>query len=503
MAEPNALWDEVRPEQDLVVLVGPRAVAAQGACAARGVRRAVGVRGVDESSTQRLLDHLDRDLPGSAPRRVWVWADAGLPRERVQELTRRTSETIRLRRDRERTADQMGALWHTHELANARAVIRTPTLSAIRGIRGRPLVIAGAGPSLPAAAQILADRGGGAAVVLAVSHAYRPLAAAGVCPDLVMALDAQDTRYHLRDVEPPRALALSTVAHPAMMCAPARARVVYIGTTLSWYGPPTSTVPSGGSVVTSALELGRLWGCAPIILIGCDLSYPEGRVYAQGTGDEGMRYVVADDGQARVTGTSAQVRELELSGHGDRDRLGPERTLPGYHGGRVPTSPALAGYHAWTERWIREHNVRVINATGGGAAIAGAEQQPLDEALSAWCQGGAAGLAIPTEATPDYAGAVRASLSDAGRRAEALARASQRYLRARRYGRVRPSHAHDVADLAASLPALWPPAQPTLRAAHAALDRSSETLWDALGASVEALCARAEQAAAALREATS
>jgi hypothetical protein len=61
------------------------------------------------------------------------------------------------------------------------------------------------------------------------------------------------------------------------------------------------------------------------------------------------------------------------------------RTIPGYYGGEVETTVQLDSYRYWFEEVIRKYpQLNVINATEGGARIAGTTQMPLAEAVATY-----------------------------------------------------------------------------------------------------------------------
>jgi hypothetical protein len=280
--------------------------------------------------------------------------------------------------------------WLDQGVANLDAIARWPSVAAVDGrLAGMPMIICAPGPSLSKnLAQLRAMRG--RAVVVAVSHALRPLRAAGVVPDLVVTVDPQDVRYHFRDgdLDGVAALVNGVTVHPALwrLGAPRYFSLGSNGALDQWLYQGMSDaadVPGGGSVATTALSLGLRWKCDPIIMVGLDLSFPGGRYYIDTSCDGGARAVVGDDGRVHVAGWSDSFHAMKAAGGpaAARDR---RIELPGWHGGTVPSSFMFAMFHRWfVETSKREgERVRLVNCTEGGAWIDGMRHVPLAEAIA-------------------------------------------------------------------------------------------------------------------------
>lgn len=109
---------------------------------------------------------------------------------------------------------------------------------------------------------------------------------------------------------------------------------------------------SGGSVTTTALELGIRFGCKRIIFVGLDLAYTNGQFHASDTGS---------------------VMEM-----GEENN----RYVDAVNGGRVLTGKNLDIYRKWIEERIAgETGSRFIDATEGGAKIKGCKVAKLKEVV--------------------------------------------------------------------------------------------------------------------------
>ena len=106
-------------------------------------------------------------------------------------------------------------------------------------------------------------------------------------------------------------------------------------------------------MATSAFQLAEELGGNPIVFIGQDLALTDGRDHA-----EGYLHVYQPERLAKIADSGFDVA--------------------GYYGGQVRTERQLLFYKTWFESRIKAMPERlIINATEGGACIAGAAQLPF------------------------------------------------------------------------------------------------------------------------------
>lgn len=114
------------------------------------------------------------------------------------------------------------------------------------------------------------------------------------------------------------------------------------------YLPPTMKLTQTVSVATMAVDFARHCGVEKIIMVGQDLAFTDGKQHADGV--ETLSY--KEDGLEETAG---------------------------YYGGMVPTEYTFKIVIAYLEAYVKNYNIRFINATEGGAKIVGMEQLPLVE----------------------------------------------------------------------------------------------------------------------------
>lgn len=276
-----------------------------------------------------------------------------------------------------RTFIERGAHWFINMIDNTRHFLDHTPVHRLRNLfAGRPAVVVSAGPSLDKNAQYLKDwknRG----VIICVGSALRKCVAAGVTPDITIAIEGlniTDQFEGIPEIEESY-LALCVKSYPDLWKIPAKG-FIYLGNLASdtyWMfnllGIKESVLEFSGSVSTAGFSLAAFMGCDPITIVGQDLAFGQsGQSHASGTG-EGGDFSIS-------TQTLADIRQ---------GKCGEEKDftlVEGYYGGLVPTKINLRNYLLWFENYIPKitaGGVRVINATEGGAKIHGVEQQRFGE----------------------------------------------------------------------------------------------------------------------------
>jgi 6-hydroxymethylpterin diphosphokinase MptE-like len=386
-----AAWDA---EADVVVLVGDGWKQVAEIALAMGQRRIVVLAGDAPEGAIAAAD-LDevvraiRIMDPCPPRRFAVRGLGALARARMGEVADAVGSVLADHRVHRNTIGAFSSTWIAQGAANLPHVARWPSIGAIGDrFAGVPMIIAVPGPSLARnVEQLRAARG--KAIIAAVSHSLRPLLAAGVTPDLVFAVDPQDVRYHFGDADVgAMTLVTGVTVHPALYeLGAARYLTVAANSALDeWMYEGLGESPQaagGGSVATTAFSAALRWKCDPIVFVGLDLSFPDGRYYVDTSCDGGAR-AVNRDGKITVEGWSNHFHDMKRAGG---PRASSERAveLAGWHGGTVPSSFMFSMFHRWFVETLRRQGAtagRVCNCTEGGAFIDGMEHVPLASVLA-------------------------------------------------------------------------------------------------------------------------
>lgn len=267
------------------------------------------------------------------------------------------------------TALRFSGSWTRNFFLNLNKVLTsTPAESFNDLFKARPGIIVSAGPSLSKNADLL-KKAKDKAVILTVGTALKPVLATGIKPDIGVSIDGGEANF--RHFE-----ALDTSGFPLLFDPIIYPRILeeYQGhliasvffevfkTWLQTLGCPNpGQVRMGPSVASTAFDFALELGLDPIIFIGQDLAFTGGYSHARGTVYE------------HKEPTREKSRLLEIDG---------------FDGGKVITDRSLHAMLQYLETQIAltAGGRRIINATEGGARIAGTEAMTLRQAIDTYCQ---------------------------------------------------------------------------------------------------------------------
>lgn len=229
--------------------------------------------------------------------------------------------------------------------------------------QGKDLYIIAAGPSLDKnfmALKELKKRKMQDCIILATGTVFQKLLTSGIRPDYVLVTDANRRvlfQIHGVEEETVPMLYLSTAYFGFAETYQGKKYIVY----QKGY-PPAETyarqkeiplVRTGGSVSTTALDLGLTLQCKRIIFLGLDLSYPDGYAHAKGTSRR----------------TAAETEGM--------------RMISDIYGKQVATSRSMDMYREWIEQRIESvRDIPILDATEGGARIRGMQVVTMQQLLA-------------------------------------------------------------------------------------------------------------------------
>ena len=239
-----------------------------------------------------------------------------------------------------------------------------PLSGVLQFLEGRPVLVAGAGPSLTGVLDAL-GAGRERVFLLAASSALRPLHLAGIHPDAVAILEARDRRRHFEGVPESTLremlLFADSSTHPAHLESPFAYKIIFHGAPGSFLAAifgKGSLVPNGGNIGTAMLVIAWMLGARPVLAAGLDFAAPAGRHYAAGSGSEG----------------------LERAGE-------PLLKVPAWDGTLLEAGLDLVGYREETEALLAgiaqlDPEARFEAVTLEGARIAGMEGRGWEAAIA-------------------------------------------------------------------------------------------------------------------------
>lgn len=261
-------------------------------------------------------------------------------------------------------------------------LLREPGVETLKDhAAGRPAFLIAAGPSLAKSMPALAalrER----AVLIAVQTVYKPLLACGVRPHFVTSLDFHDVSAEFfRDVPAidDCLLVAEPKAAPTVLDGyPGRRRVLrhkFIELLLRESMPRRGGLPAGATVAHLAFYLAEHLGCDPILFVGQDLAFTDGLFYMPGSPIE--RIWAPELGRFQTLEMKQWDRIVR-----NRPILRKTRDM---RGGPVYSDDLLFTYREQFQRDFTRSTRRLIQISGGGAALEGMELMSLEEAAAKFC----------------------------------------------------------------------------------------------------------------------
>ena len=392
----------------------------------------------------------------------------------------------------ENTYQLRARTWVDDILANLPTIAGTvPFVSLMRRFEGVPAFIVGAGPSLDKNVALLKEAGE-KGIVFAVNSSARALARNGVDPQVLACIESHDSSHLLGELPfiDRCVRAFSICAAPNIMKT-GKGPLLPIHEALPQMEAPLRELMGApglavcGSVSTAAFSLAEALGCNPIVFVGQDLAYTSGRTHAGGTWWEDSRATAGADGTVDLSWSDA----LKKVGH--RHEKEPMSQVTAWGGqGTALSGSSFTGIRIWLEAAAalihdRNPNLRLVNATEGGARIEGFEERTLAEVLAEL---------EPRHITPEsiagVARAARAPLSQESLSGWAREQATRAARVRRAARRLRKVAAHARAAVGAEHAS-------SIQAAFAALDEAEKAVSQAVaGAQLVDLWAHGDVVAA-------
>ncbi len=283
--------------------------------------------------------------------------------------------------------------WASTTVSNARHLVGNPSTADLAGsFHHRPAVVCAAGPSLGKQLSLLAryrDR----ILVIAIGQSLGSLRQAGIEPDLVIVTESQNVAHQLTEAGDLSEidLVLPPQAHSSLFDLPVGRHWIAFQNTnpfgcwvASQLGQERFT-PSAGTVVQCGIHLADELGCDRILLIGQDLAFTGGRLYAEGSAYSEVGFRETPNGEYEYTNLRGKLEALE------RDNV--DEVIGGrlvwvrdWDGKSIPTNESYASFidhYRDLGPSLAARNVQIVNCTEGGAYITGIDHMNFEEALEA------------------------------------------------------------------------------------------------------------------------
>ncbi len=225
--------------------------------------------------------------------------------------------------------------------------------------KNKPVLIVATGPSLNKQLPLL-EKYKDLFVIIAADPAVPILKKHGVVPQFVVSIDPKKRPYWKHnELDPETTFVIEVGCCPDVAWSSNHKYLVTschkdVFRLLTDLGAAPSYLLTGGSVTTTAFSLAQHMGANPIILIGQDLAWTDGKDHADG--------YVSQYSREQLEARHAKGFEIE-----------------GYDGKPVRTERQLLYYKTWFEQRIALMPDRlIVNATEGGARIEGAAHVPFE-----------------------------------------------------------------------------------------------------------------------------
>ena len=248
-------------------------------------------------------------------------------------------------------------LWSENIIKNIDYILESYDLNKFKNLfKGKPVIMVSAGPSLDKNVELL-KKVKGKAFIICVFVAAKVLLRHGIKPDLLIITDSRQKGFDDELSDVPIAFVPVTSKqllskHKGKKIAITNKMERFTESLFKKYGKQTEYIATGGSVACTAIDFAYFTGADPIVMIGQDLAFTDDKFHAEGTGHVSKN--IEDTGRKKVL-------------------------IPSFDGKTVYTEPAMYTYILWFEEYIREHkDVKIINATEGGAFIKGALYDTLN-----------------------------------------------------------------------------------------------------------------------------
>ncbi|PKL46707.1 MAG: hypothetical protein CVV42_15565 [Candidatus Riflebacteria bacterium HGW-Riflebacteria-2] len=287
-----------------------------------------------------------------------------------------------------------GFEFHSNYFANLAAGFVLPGVERLFGrFKNVPAVVVAAGPSLDRNMHQLKSVKGRFPII-AVDTALRQLVANGIRPDIVCAADpSYENSLDFVGVENETdvALAIEPMTHPDIFASFRGPKMLMtfgggLHPVFKDLREPVGTLVCWGSIATTVFDLVRNMGADPIVFVGLDLSFEDGRLHARGSYSDDMIF--------------ERIHSFTSIEHESADYINTRGRYKLARGdGKVLfTDENMKLYRDWFEDQFRQTSAKIINATEGGVVDKYAEIMPLAEVIEKY-----ANCAVPVREIIDEA----------------------------------------------------------------------------------------------------
>ena len=307
---------------------------------------------------------------------------------RFKSIFERVVEKIRYLCNRSKgnlvTLMHAGFEFHSNNFSNLAETFFLPGIGRLFDrFRGVPAIIVAAGPSLDKNMHLLKTIKG-KFPILAVDTAFRQLLANGIKPDIVCAADpSYENSLDFVGVEEEDdvVLAIEPMTHPDIStCFKGPRMLMTFGGGLfpiyKDYREPVGKLICWGSIATTVFDLAKNLGADPLVFIGLDLSFADGRLHARGSYSDDLLY--------------EKVHAYNSIEHETADYIATRGSYKFVRsdGTTLYTDQNMKLYKDWFEDQFRQIDRKIINASEGGIVDRFVDLMPLEMVIEKFADQG-------------------------------------------------------------------------------------------------------------------
>ncbi|WP_425448032.1 motility associated factor glycosyltransferase family protein [Dethiothermospora halolimnae] len=249
---------------------------------------------------------------------------------------------------------------------NFKDILKGDTISILKNkFNNKPAIIVSAGPSLDKNISQL-KYAKGKAIIISGGRTLKPLLKNGIKPDLVVSLDPGIGAYKVikENLDTDIPMVTTVVSHSDVIDEYKGKKIFCNNEEVAQLvedllDKKVDRIPQGGSVANMSLSLADYMGCDPMILIGQDLAYTNGKFHADSA-------TLNQKNNKVITENNPIIKDI--------------------HGQDVYTTQVWLSFLRWFEEYIETISDKVvIDATEGGAKIKGTKVMTLKETIDKYC----------------------------------------------------------------------------------------------------------------------
>jgi len=296
--------------------------------------------------------------------------------------------------------------WAMEGMKNIPILSQSTNIDALRGkFKSKPALIISSGPSLDKSLEAVAKYQDNA-VILATGNSYKSLLQYNIKPDFLGFIEVHDNSTQVKDMDISdiNIIFQSITNNNNLFKVNGKRNFIFYSDNdlfSRWIskktGFSTKDYENKGTVSYCLMNAAFAMGCNPIILLGQDLAYTNGRCYSASSSygalicikdEETGKYTVEIDDFDEFAKYYGGCHDPKLVGEIISSRLemiNENMTyVLGQDGNMLPSEPNYASFIKFFEEFAYDNSLSdlvLINSSVGGALIKGYKTMPLEEAM--------------------------------------------------------------------------------------------------------------------------